>query len=144
MITLQLGRGTVEALAFGPDSRTLVVPWGARGLLVWDDPTADGKPRTLGQAGDWHNGPVRFGAEGRLIECGVNPKGVYNPGRFVYRADGAVAARVMRSRPPAYLNAAFTAALTPDGSAVVVCENVSTENRLGGHRTRIDLWPLDD
>jgi hypothetical protein len=81
---------------------------------------------------------VQFSADGRRIGCRTAQASM------VLDATGGEPVRVSRSRPPAYLNAPFTAALTLDGSAAVVCENVSTANQAGGHRTRIDLWPLSD
>src|SRR5437763_16552388 len=106
MLVLKLGRAPVEALAFGPDGRTLVVPFASSGLLIWSDVTAGGEPRALPalDAKYWLHGPVRVSDDGRRVACRTQDIPV------VYDTAGGGPFRITRSRPkaPDYSNAAIT------------------------------------
>jgi WD40 repeat protein len=135
MFVLEVGRGAVEALAFGPDSRMLGVPWGQRGLLLWSDPTSGSEPRTLRTPPTFGGGPPRFSPDGRRI--------VWRTHRtlFVFdvSGDGNPLACV---QSPEGSPGHFQAALTPDGQAVLVSHMAIQERGMYG--SRIERRPLAD
>src|SRR5207253_2212048 len=90
--------------------------------------------------GHWVQGPVRLSDDGRRVSCRAQELPV------VYDLAAGTPVVIARSRPKGigYLSAATTATLTPDGSAVVVCENVSPINGRGQFLTEITRRPLAD
>ncbi len=132
MFVIQLGRGVVESLAFGPDSRMLAVPWGGDGLLLWSNPTNGTEPRKL-LAGTLCN-VVRFAPAACRIEC----RG-YKTLVILAAGDGNPVASV---GPPEPFLHNFQAALTPDGQAVLVSHMVPSAGAT--YRSRLELRPLSD
>jgi WD40 repeat protein len=137
MLIHKLGPGEVSGVAFAPDGRGLAAAAG-RTLRVWDDAVAGGDPRVVFSNEFWPHAPVRFAADGRTLAFRWHDLPTLCP------AAGGDPVVVARSVPKAadYSNAKTTAAVTPDGKSVLVCENVSAFNGRGGHLTRITRRPL--
>lgn len=138
MLVHKLGPGEVSGVAFAPNGRTLAAAAG-RTLRVWDDPVG-ADSRVVFTNEFWPHAPVRFSADGRKIAFRWHDQPALCP------AAGGDPVVIDRSVPkaPDYSNAKTTAAFTPDGMHIVVCENVSAFNRRGGHLTRITLRPLSN
>src|SRR5438309_11503185 len=93
MLVLKAGRAAVEALAFGPDSRSLFVACGS--LVVWDDVNRPDEHRSFAspEPGHWVLGPLRLSADGRFVACLVRELPV------VYDLVAGTPVTITRSRP---------------------------------------------
>jgi WD40 repeat protein len=131
MFVLEPKCGTVSALAFGPDSRTLAGVCDTSSLLLWSDPISGDKPRKI-RTPTPSAGPVRFSLDGKRLECRTTGA------LFVLDPAGADEP-VAVARPPWFFLHHFQAALTPDGQAVLISYKIGPEE--GTHRSRLELRP---
>jgi WD40 repeat protein len=103
------GRYSVDALAFGPNGRTLAATCGTS-LVLWDDPTSGAAPRVLKHtASRTVFGPIGFRPDGRGFVCHSNH------GPVVWSLEPEAAILV----PAASFGVLCRAAFTPDGALVV-------------------------